>query len=212
MRAGSGSWRFESLGGQITGAPTAIVDGSRILVAATAPTGAVYTITGTNFVWGPWTKIVNQVSGHPPTQVTTRSTPALTRNPNTGAITMYAANSTFGLFAISKPASAGFTGALWFRLDSVLPSDARIAAATDGTNSIVYARFLDRPSGQTLTAYTQFLAGSGAWSDYFIAPFTCFNCAPFGVGTAAAPTNRAGRLGPGRGLMSGMPSTRRVLG
>jgi Repeat of unknown function (DUF346) len=212
MRAGSGSWRFESLGGQITGAPTAIVDGSRILVAATAPTGSIYTITGTNFVWGPWSKIVNQVSGHPPTQVTTRSTPALTRNPNSGAITMYAANSTFGLFAISKPASAGFTGALWFRLDSVLPSDARIAAATDGANSIVYARFLDRPSGQTLTAYTQFLEGSGTWSDYFLAPFTCFNCAPFGVGTLAAPTNRAGRLGPGRGVMSGMPSTRKVLG
>jgi hypothetical protein len=220
-----GSWRFENLGGQITGSPTAILDSggfsvgaeavggdSRIIVAVTAPTGAIYTITGSNFAWGPWTKIVNQVNGNSPTQIMTRTTPALTRNDNTGVITMYAANSTFGLFAISKAANTGFTGSRWFRLDSVLPADARIAAATDGRNSIVYARFLDRSSGQTITAYTQFTFNSGAWSDYFLAPFTCFNCAPFGVDTTAASTTRAGRLSPGHGLMSDMPSTRRVLG
>jgi hypothetical protein len=220
-----GGWRFENLGGQITGSPTAIMDGggvlgfpravgggSRILVAVTAPTGSIYTITGSNFAWGPWTKIVNQVNGNSPRQIMTKTTPALTRNQNTGAITMYAANSTFGLFAISKAATTGFTGSRWFRLDSVLPADARIAAATDGQNSIVYARFMDRPSGQTITAYTQFLVGSGGWSDYSLAPFTCFNCAPFGVDTTAASTTRAGRLGPGHGLMSVMPSTRKVLG
>jgi Repeat of unknown function (DUF346) len=225
MRSGSGSWRFESLGGQITGSPTAILDSggfsvvpnavggdSRIVVAATTRGGAIYTITGNSFAWGPWTKIVNQVSGNSPRQIMTRTTPALTRNENTGAITMYAANSTFGLFAISRAANTGFTGSLWFRLDSVLPSDARISAATDGENSIVYARFLDRPSRQTITAYTQFTVGSGTWSDYFLAPFTCFNCAPFGVDTTAASTTRTGAHSPSRGLMSRMASTRKVLG
>jgi hypothetical protein len=209
------SWRFESLGGSIVGPVSAVVDGSRILVAATTSTGSIYTIRGTNFAWGPWTKVVNQVSGNSPTQVMTRTTPALVRNPGNGAITMYAALSNTGLFAISKAANASFTGALWFRLDSLLPPDARIAAATDGLNSIVYARFLDRSSGQTLTAYTQFTTATSQWSDYFLAPFTCFNCAPFGVdtsakaaGTSAARTN----LTPGAGKQSNMPSTKKILG
>jgi Repeat of unknown function (DUF346) len=209
-----GSWRFESLGGQIVGPVSAILDGNRILVAATTPGGSIYTIRGTNFAWGPFTKVVNQVSGNGPTQIMTNTTPALVRNPNNGSITMYAASKTTGLFAISKLANASFTGALWFRLDSVLPPDARIAGATDGTNSIVYARFLDRPSNTTLTAYTQFTADSGIWSDYFLAPFTCFNCAPFGVDTTAAKSaaaKSAAKLSPGAGKLASMPKDK-VLG
>ena len=65
----------------------------------------------------------------------------------------------YGLFAISKSVNTGFTGR-WSRIDTVLPSDARIAAATDGNNSIVYARFLDRPSNKYVLAYTQFLGAA----------------------------------------------------
>ncbi len=211
--AASSSWRFESLGGQIVGPVSAIVDGSRVLVAATTAGGSIYTIRGTNFAWGPWTKIVNHVAGNVPTQVLTRTPPALVRNPETGAITMYAAHRNVGLFAISKAANAGFAGALWIRIDSVLPADARIAAATDGSNSIVYAQFLDRPSGQIITAYTQFTSGSGSWSDYVRAPYTCFNCAPVGLGdTAAKSASAKTKLAPGGGKLSEMPKTGKVLG
>jgi hypothetical protein len=210
--ASASSWRFESLGGQIVGPVSAIVDGNRVLVAAATSGGGIYTIRGTNFAWGPWTRIVNQIAGNSPTQVMSKTTPALVRNPDTNAITMYAASKTVGLFAISKAANAGFTGARWFRIDSLLPADARIAAATDGPDSIVYARFLDRPSGQNLTAYTQFTATDGTWSDYFLAPFTCFNCAPFGVDTSAKAATAKSASAPGKGSMSRMPSTRRVLG
>ena len=210
--ASNSSWRFESLGGQIVGPVSAIVDGSRVLFAYTTSTCMIYTIRGSNFAWGPWTKIVNQVAGNSPTQVLTKTPPSLVRNPNNGAITMYAAHQNYGLFAISKPANAGFTGNLWFRIDSLLPSDARIAAATDGDNSIVYARFLDRPSGQIVTAYTQFTADTGSWSDYFLAPYTCFNCNPVGVDTTAKSASAKTKLSPGAGKMSHMPKTKKVLG
>lgn len=208
------SWRFESLGGQIVGTPTAIVDGSRILIAAVGTNGSVYTVRGTNFAWGPFTKVVNQVSGNSPTQITTRTTPALVKDPDNGVITMYVASSTTGLFAISKAANASFTGSLWYRLDSLLPADARIAAATNGADSIVYARFLDRPSGTTLTAYTQYLDSTGSWSDYFLAPYTCYNCAPYGVDTSAkSKTSLAkAKLSPGKGAVKQMPATKKVLG
>lgn len=212
--ASDSSWRFESLGGQIVGSPVAVVDGNRVLVAAVGTNNSVYTVRGTNFAWGPWTKIVNQVYGNSPTQVTTKTPPSLVANPDTGAITMYAASSTYGLFAISKAANAGFTG-LWYRLDSLLPSDARIAAATNGTDSIVYARFLDRPSGQYVTAYTQYLGTVGAWSDYLLAPYTCYNCAPYGVDTSAKTAGKSvadAKLSPGKGVLKQMPGTKKVLG
>lgn len=209
------SWRFENLGGQITGSPVAIVDGSRILVAATTPGGSIYTIRGTNFAFGPWTKVVSQVAGSNPTQVKTNTPPSLVRNSETGRITMYAAHVTYGLFAISKSANTAFSG-FWFRIDTLLPSDARIAAATDGSNSIVYARFLDRPSGQYVLAYTQFVDSVGEWSDYFLAPYSCYNCAPFGVDvTAAKAQGKAGKSAkgsPGKGLVTEMPKTKVVLG
>jgi Repeat of unknown function (DUF346) len=206
------SWRFESLGGQIVGPVSAIVDGSRILVAATTSGGAIYTIRGSNFAWGPWSRIVNQVAGNSPTQVLTKTPPSLVRNPSSGAITMYAAHQNYGLFAISKAASTSFTGARWFRIDSVLPTDARIAAATTGPDSIVYAQFRDRPSGQVITAYTQFTAATGSWSDYFLAPYTCFNCAPFGVDTTAKSASAKTKMTPGRNTLSDMPKTKKVLG
>ena len=213
--ASNSSWRFENLGGQIVGSPTALGDGSPVLVAAVGPNGSVYTIRGTNFAWGPFTKLVNQVNGNTPTQITTKTTPALVKNPETGAITLYAASSTTGLFAISKSANTAFTGQ-WFRLDSLLPADARIAAATNGSDTVVYATFLDRPSGQKLTAYTQYLASVGEWSDYFLAPYTCYNCAPYGVDTTA--TKKASKsvadakLSPGKGVLKQMPGTKKVLG
>jgi hypothetical protein len=206
------SWRFENLGGQIVGPVSAIVDGNRVLVAAATAAGGIYTIRGTNFAWGPWSRVVNQIAGNSPTQVLTKTPPSLVRNPESGAITMYAANRNVGLFGIAKPAGASFAGALWFRIDSVLPADARIAAATDGGNSIVYAQFLDRPSGQTLTAYTQFTVATGAWSDYYLAPYTCFNCAPFGVAVTAKSAAGKTKLTPGSATLSKMPKTAKVLG
>lgn len=213
--ASTSSWRFENLGGSIVGTPTAIVDGSRILVATVGTNGSIYTVRGTNFAWGPFSKVVNRVSGTSSTQITTKTAPALVADPDSGAITMYAVSSNYGLFAISKAADAGFTGALWFRLDSVLPSDARIAAATNGPDSIVYARFLDRPSGQTLTAYTQYLDSTGSWSDYFLAPYTCYNCAPFGVAlnkTQSKADAADAKLAPGKGSVKKMPAPKKVLG
>jgi hypothetical protein len=211
--ASDSSWRFESLGGQIVGSPTAVVDGSRVLVAAVGTNGSVYTVRGTNFAWGPFTKVVNTVAGST-AQVTTRTTPSLVKDPESGEITMYAVSSSYGLFAISKAANAGFTGSSWYRIDDLLPSDARIAAATNGSDTIVYARFLDRPSGQTLTAYTQYLDTTGSWSDYFLAPYTCYNCAPYGVDTTAkSKTGLAkAKLSPGKGAVRKMPATRKVLG
>lgn len=215
--AGNTSWRFESLGGQIVGSPTAIVDGSRVLVAVVGTNGSVYTVTGTNLAWGPFTKIVNQVQSNSPAQITTKTTPSLVKDPDTGAITMYAVSSNYGLFAISKNSGAGFAGPRWYRIDSVLPSDARIAAATNGDDTVVYARFLDRPSGQTLTAYTQYLDANGSWSDYFLAPYTCYNCAPYGVDTSAKSRTAgkslaAAKLSPGKGVARQMPATKKVLG
>jgi hypothetical protein len=212
--ASNSSWRFENLGGQILGSPTAVVDGSRILVAAVGTNKSIYTVRGTNFAWGPFTKIVNQVSGNSPAQVLTNTPPSLTVDPDTGDITMYAASTGYGLYAISKAANTGFNG-LWFRLDTVLPSDARIAAATNGTDSIVYARFLDRPSGQYVTAYTQYLDSAGDWSDYFLAPYTCYNCAPFGVDTSSKTAGKSvadAKLSPGKGVLKQMPGTKKVLG
>lgn len=208
------SWRFERIGGQIVGTPSAVVDGSRVLIAAVGTNGAIYTVRGSTAAWGPFTKVVNRVNGTASTQIATRNAPALVADPETGAITMYAASSTYGLFAISKAANAGFTGALWYRLDSVLPPNAYIAAATNGSDSIVYARFTDNSSGQTLTAYTQYLDSTGTWSDYFLAPYTCFNCAPFGVDTSAkSKTSLASaKLSPGKGQVKKMPATKKVLG
>lgn len=212
------SWRFESLGGQIVGTPSVIVDGGSMLVAATTPGGGIYTIRGNNLAWGPWTRIVNQIEGNAPNQVRTNTTPSLLRNPGNGRIFLYAVSTTYGLFTIDKPASVGFTGRLWRRVDSVLPADARIAAAADGDNNqIVYARFLDRPSGQYVTAYTQHFAGTGdnAWTDYFLAPYTCYNCAPFGVDTSASKTVATGKAATrsvGKGKAVKMPATKKVLG
>ena len=208
------SWRFERIGGAIVGTPSVVVDGSRVLVAAVGTNGAIYTVRGGTAAWGPFTKVVNRVNGTSNTQIATRNAPALVADPDTGAITMYAASSTFGLFAISKAANASFTNALWYRLDSVLPPNAYIAAATNGSDSIVYARFTDNSSGQTITAYTQYLDSTGVWSDYFLAPYTCFNCAPFGVDTSAK--TKAGlasaKLSPGQGQVKKMPATKTVLG
>lgn len=214
----SSSWRFTNLGGQITGSPVAIVDGSRILVAVTTPTQSIYTIRGfnfdSNFTWGPFTKVVSQLAGSS-IQVKTKTPPSLVKDPFTGRITMYAAHVNYGLVRISKSANTAFSGT-WFRIDTLLPSDARIAAGTTGENSIVYATFLDRSSGRQVTAYTQFLASAGEWSDYFLAPYTCFNCAPFGVDvTAAKAEGKAGKSAkgsPGKGLVTKMPKTKVVLG
>ena len=178
------SWRFEKVGGAIVGSPTAVVDGNRMLVSMAGTNGSIYTVAGTNFAWGPFTKVVNQVEGNTPTQITTKTPPSLVRNMETGEITMYAASSTYGLFSLTKSASAGFTGRRWVRIDSVLPSDARISAGVNVHNdTVVYARFLDRPSGHILTAYTQFSSEDpqAGFSDYYLAPYTCANCAPYDV-------------------------------
>jgi Repeat of unknown function (DUF346) len=205
------SWRFESLGGQIVGQPAAIVDGTRILVAATTPGGAIYTIRGTNFAWGPWAKVVAPIAGNNPTQVKTNTPPSLVRNPFTAQITMYAAHVNQGLFAITKQANTAFSG-FWVRIDTLLPSDARIAAATDGDNSIVYARFLDRPSGQYVLAYTQFRESEGEWSDYFLAPYACYNCAPDLSTVDAEVSSKSAKNSPGKGKLAEQPRTKRVLG
>ena len=210
--SGLSSWRFESLGGQITGQPAAVVDGTRILVAATTPVGSIYTIRGTNLAWGPWTKVVAPIAGNSPTQVKTHTPPSLVRNPFTAQITMYAAHVNQGLFAITKAANTAFSGS-WVRIDTLLPSGARIAAATDGTNSIVYARFLDRASGKYVLAYTQFLDSAGDWSDYFLAPYACYNCAPFAVASSGAEVSgRSARNSPGKGQLAEQPKTKSVLG
>jgi hypothetical protein len=210
--SGLSSWRFESLGGRITGQPAAIVDGTRILVAATTPSGSIYTRRGTNFVWGPWAKVVAPIAGNSPTQVKTYTPPSLVRNPFTGQITMYAAHVNQGLFAITKAANTAFSGS-WVRIDTLLPAHARIAAATDGDNSIVYARFLDRSSGRYVLAYTQFLDSAGEWSDYFIAPYACYNCAPADIASSTAEVSgRSAKNSPGKGRLAEQPKTRTVLG
>jgi hypothetical protein len=206
------SWRFESLGGQITGQPAAIVDGTRILVAAATPGGSIYTIRGTNFAWGPWAKVVAPVAGNTPVQVKTSSPPSLVRNPFTAQITMYAAHVNQGLFSITKTANTAFGGS-WVRIDTLLPAGARIAAGTDGDNSIVYARFLDRSSGQYVLAYTQFLDSTGEWSDYFVAPYACYNCAPdLSTASGAEVSSRSAKSSPGKGRLAERPKTRTVLG
>jgi hypothetical protein len=208
--ASPSSWRFENLGGQITGSPTAILDGTRLLVAATTPGGSIYTIRGNTFAWGAWTKVVSQIAGNSPTQVKTYTPPSLVRNPQNGQITMYAAHVNYGLFQITKNANTAFSG-FWTRLDTLLPSDARIAAGTDGSSAIVYATFLDRPSGQYVTAYTQRIGPFGAWSDYFLAPYSCFNCAPDGGFSTTAEKSGKTANGPGKGSRAELPRTKTVL-
>jgi Repeat of unknown function (DUF346) len=213
------SWRFEKLGGAILGSPTAAIDGGRMLVAATGTNGSVYTIRGTNFAWGPFTRLPNQLAGSNPTQIMTNTSPSLVLRPD-GEVSLFVANRTFGLFEITKPAGTNFVSREWQRIDSVLPADARIAAAVDaGDDTIVYARFLDRSSGQTLTAYTQHFAGTGEdeWTDYVLAPYTCFNCAPFAASSSAAAPRAGTSAGvntvtPDKVKLVPMPDTKRVLG
>jgi hypothetical protein len=184
--------------------PSATIDGNRVLVAVTGTNGSVYTVRGTNFVWGPFTRLPNQVAGSNPTQIFTNTPPSLVTRPN-GNVSLFVANRTVGLFQITKPAGTNFESRQWQRVDSLLPADARIAAAVDaGNNTIVYARFLDRSRGQILTSYTQHLAGTGAnqWTDYVLAPYTCFNCAP-----EPGPTGPlAGSAGGSAGVKSISPN------
>ena len=106
-----------------------------------------------------------------------------------------------------------------FRRSFVRSRTAPACRATTGPDSIVYAQFLDRPSGQIITAYTQFNgqqaingAAVNAWSDYFLAPYTCYNCAPFGVDTTTKAASAKTKLAPGGGTLSNMPKTKKVLG
>jgi hypothetical protein len=188
------SWRFEQVGGAIVGSPTAVVDGSRMVVAMTGTNGAVYTVTGTSFAWGPFARISNQVEGAGPTQVLTRTPPSLVRNLRSGQITIYAAGLTSGLFAITRLAASTFANQLWVRIGGALPSDARISAAVNIHNdTVVYARFLDRTTGQYRSVYTQRTLAGPEWSDYVLVPYTCFECAPYdssGLGVAARPMPR----------------------
>jgi Repeat of unknown function (DUF346) len=214
------SWRFEKIGGAIVGSPSATVDGNRVLVAVTGTNGSVYTVRGTNFAWGSFTRLPNQVAGNNPTQIFTNTPPSLVTRPN-GRVSLFVANRTVGLFEITKPAGTNFESRQWERIDSLLPADARIAAAVDdGNDTIVYARFLDRSSGQTLTTYTQHFAGTGenAWTDYVLAPYTCFNCAPFDVSTGGPLAGKAGKsagvktITPEKVKLVPMPDTKKVLG
>ncbi len=222
------SWRFEKLGGAIVGPPTAVVDGNRVLVAATGTNGSVYTIRGTTFAWGPFTRLPNQVAGNSPTQVTTNTSPSLAVHTD-GSVSLFVVSRSVGLFMITKPAEANFVSQQWQRVDSLLPAAARISAAVVGTenaladdtdNTIVYARFLDRPSGQTLTAYTQHFAGTpaGQWTDYVLAPYTCANCAPFDatlfgpLATSADTSTGTRTVAPNRVRLVPMPHTKKVLG
>jgi hypothetical protein len=211
-QTGLSSWRWEKIGGAIVGSPVAVVDGNRMLVAVVGANRSIYTVTGTNFVWGPFGKIVNQVDGNTPTQIMTKTPPSLVRNMRTGAISMYAASSGNGLFELDKPAAAGFANRLWERIDSVLPSDARISAAVNVHNdTVVYARFLDRSSGRYITTYTERGFLGDGWTDYFLAPYTCFNCAPSPAGAGPDLASRAGTAGAHRTGLAPMPRTTVVL-
>ena len=55
----------------------------------------------------------------------------------------------------------------------------------------------------------------GEWSDYFLAPYACYNCAPFGVDpTDATVTTKSAKSknSPGKGLLVELPKTKKVLG
>lgn len=190
----TGSWRWENLGGQINGSPSAVVDGADILVAATTPSGYVYARRGRQFAWGPYTKVTVPIAGTT-TPMTTRMPPALTTGNVTGRVDMFVVSPQYGVVFTSQPGNAQFTSAV--RIDrQPLPFDARIAAGEDGDgNVIVYASFLDRASGQRMTAYTQYLAGAVAWTDYHLAPYGCAACAPdlFPVAAADARSQAAAR-------------------
>jgi hypothetical protein len=184
------TWRVENLGGSITGQPVVTVDGSQVLVAATTPGGAIYTKRGTSFAFGPYIKIMAGRTVNGPL-FTTASSPALARNAATGQITLYAVSSQKGLYRLTKAPGVAFPTTPWERVDTVLPADARIAAVENGDltqsptppgegagNAIVYATWLDRTTTRVVAAYTQFL--DGAWRDYRLVPYSCFNCAPDG--------------------------------
>lgn len=174
----TGSWRWENLGGQIIGSPTAVVDGNDILVAATTSSGYVYTRRGKQFAWGPYTKVTVPIAGTGGVPMTTKTSPSMTTGNVTGRVDLFVVSPGYGVVATSQPGNAQFTDAV--RIDrQPLPFDARIAAGEDGDgNVIVYATFLDRAAGQRLFAYTQYLAGASSWTDYHLAPYGCAACAP----------------------------------
>jgi hypothetical protein len=175
----TGSWRWESLGGQIVGSPTAVVDGNDILVAATTPTGYVYYRRGMSFAWGPYTKVAVPIAGtNPPVPMTTRTPPAMTTGNVTGRVDMFVVTPNYGVVATSQPGNAQFTIAA--RVDrQPLPFDARIAVAEDGDGSVIlYASLLDRAANQRMTVFTQYDTDTAQWTDYRLAPYACPACAP----------------------------------
>lgn len=192
FRQSTGTWRWENLGGQIIGSPSAVVDGNDILVAATTSTGYVYTRRGRPFAWGPYTRIVTPIAGTS-SLMTTKSSPALTTGNVTGRVDLFVVSSSYGVVSTSQPGNTQFTTAV--RIDrQPLPFDARIAVGEDGGgNVILYASFLDRAAGQRLTAYTQYIAGASAWTDYHLAPYACSECAPdlFPVAATDAKSQQA---------------------
>jgi hypothetical protein len=203
------SWRFERIGGAILGSPVAVVDGSTVLIAVVGTNGAIYTVRGRTAAWGPITKLTNKIV-NTTAELATSAPPSLVVNPDSGQVTLFAASRTYGLYSIYKEANAGFSNAVWNRIDSVLPPNARIAAATNGQDAIVYARFTDTSTRKVLTAFTEYTADSGAWSDYYLAPYTCFDCAPYGVDDTVAGKGLAkAKLSPGKGSLA--RSTTRVV-
>jgi hypothetical protein len=199
----SGTWRFENLGGSISGTPSVVQDGTRVLVAVTTPTGSIYTKRGTTFAWGPFVKVLSGRTVNGPA-LTTQTGPSLAKDLDTGAITMYAAASNQGLYSLTKAANVGFPSAAtpWTRIDTVLPATARIAAAEVGDNAIVYATWNDKATGQIVTAYTQFLPDQG-WLDYALAPYSCYNCAPDASGVGATTAGKKAADSPGNGDTAG---------
>ncbi len=195
FRQAGGTWRFENLGGSILGQPAVALDGNRVLVAVSTPSGAIYTKRGTSFAWGPYVKVLapRTVSGPAFTTVTS---PSLVANTDSGLITLYAVGSNQGLYRLSKLPNAAFPSSVpWERIDTVLPAGARIAAAESGSgetgDAIVYASWFDKATNAPVAAYTQFLPGQG-WLDYALVPYGCFSCAAdSGVSPTAQKTGQA---------------------
>lgn len=207
LRQGGGVWRWENLGGAIIGSPTAIVDGNDILVAAATSSGYVYARRGRQFAWGPYTKIVIPVSGTGGVPMTTKTSPTFTSGNVTGRVDLFVVSPQYGVVMTSQPGNAQFTAAV--RIDrQPLPFDARIAAGEDGGgNMILYASLLDRAAGQRMTVYTQFLSGASRWTDYHLAPYACYSCAPdaFPVAPRDAASQRAAQAAAEKTAVTALP-------
>lgn len=167
VRTQAGSWSgFRSLGGQVLSVPSvAVRPGGGLAVLVRGPGNKIFANYSLPDGWSGWQEV--------PGGGLTGSNPAAAWGFQPNRLDVFVTGLAGGLYQQTY-SNGRWNG--WHRVDSELPSTARLAAAARPGRVIVYAAV------EGAVVYKQYV---GEWRGYFLAPYTCADCLPTAANRAA---------------------------